>query len=378
MSAPTRSTPAAAYFDRLLESVTKTAGSLRAITLAAETAAQKTLDGGELWFAGDAGFVREAAHRAGGLMHAEPLADTDEASAGDVVLLGSLPGDDAEDVALLQAMRERDALVVFFAPENLPGEHVFVDAFAPPANDPDRLPTISPALAAGLWAFTGELVAAITRQGRMPPMYKSVSVPGGPERNAQHQGLRWEPLAVSPVGPHVLGGTYLDRLLSMMRRLQATQMDKFAEAGQMAARTLQAGNTVWYASAGHLPPEQPGQVGDPGLLEPLPAWRTPERLPTVLKPGDLLVYVGYYEPFGPWAETAHQYDAKIVTVLAGTPARRAEEMGADLNIDGCWPYGDAAVHLPGYDVGILPPSGVIQSAAYWMIVGETAARLKNE
>jgi hypothetical protein len=48
LSAPTRSTPAAAYFGRLLESVTKTAGSLRAITLAAETAAQKMLDGGEL------------------------------------------------------------------------------------------------------------------------------------------------------------------------------------------------------------------------------------------------------------------------------------------------------------------------------------------
>ena len=48
-------------------------------------------------------------------------------------------------------------------------------------------------------------------------------------------------------------------------------------------------------------------------------------------------------------------------------------MGADINISGCWPYGDALVQVPGYDVSILPPSGVIQSAAYWMLVAEILA-----
>ena len=49
-------------------------------------------------------------------------------------------------------------------------------------------------------------------------------------------------------------------------------------------------------------------------------------------------------------------------------------MGADLNLSGCWPFGDALVDVPGYDISILPPSGVVQAAAYWMLVAETAAQ----
>jgi hypothetical protein len=57
-------------------------------------------------------------------------------------------------------------------------------------------------------------------------------------------------------------------------------------------------------------------------------------------------------------------------VLSGTPQRRAEDMGADLNINGCWPYGDALLEIPGYDAKILPPSGVMAAAAYYLLMGE--------
>ncbi len=92
--------------------------------------------------------------------------------------------------------------------------------------------------------------------------------------------------------------------------------------------------------------------------------------------GDLVLYVGMYEPYGPWVETAHACGAKIVTVVSGTPQRQAEEMGADVNINGCWPFGESVVEVPGYDVKILPPTGVIQSSAYWMFVAEAAAYLR--
>jgi hypothetical protein len=174
----------------------------------------------------------------------------------------------------------------------------------------------------------------------------------------------------------VLGRTYLARVANSLRSLRATQLDKFAAAGQLAAQTIRAGHTVWYGSLGHLPPELPGQRGDPGLIKPLTIGATPEKLGTVVKPGDLILYVGYYEPYGPWVETAHQCGAKIVTVLSGTPERRAEDMGADINLSGCWEFGDAAVEAPGYDIKILPPSGVVQSAAYFMLVAEVAAAAK--
>jgi hypothetical protein len=104
----------------------------------------------------------------------------------------------------------------------------------------------------------------------------------------------------------------------------------------------------------------------------------PEKLPEVIQANDLLLYVGYYEPYGPWVEMAHQARARIITVVSGTPELGAHQMGADLNICGCWPYGDALVEVPGYDIEVLPPSGVIQSAVYWMLVAETAAQYGRE
>lgn len=44
----------------------------------------------------------------------------------------------------------------------------------------------------------------------------------------------------------------------------------------------------------------------------------------------------------------------------------------DVFIDPFWRFGDAVVEIPGYDVKIIPPSGVIQSMIYWMLSGEAA------
>jgi len=378
--ASTRSSQAAVYLDRLLENIASRVQDLPHMTTVSEAVAKKMLAGGKLWIGGDMGFILEGCNRSGGIMTAKSMEESesiDRVSAGDVILLGSLTGYSPEDVALLEAADERGALVVFFAPQNLPGSYLFIDALAPPADDPAVLPTVSPALAISLWTFTGELVAALTRHGKMPPMYKSATAPGGMKRNDQHRGRQWEPLAIPPIRPMVIGRTYLARIANIMRRVQATQINKFVQAGQMAAETLGDGGTVWYGTLGHLTPDLPGQTGDPGLLKPFIGKR-PERLPTVLKAGDLVMYVGYYEPYGPWVETVHQCGARIVTIVSGTPERRAEDMGADLNISGCWSFGDALVEVPGYDVNILPPSGVIQSAAYWMLVAETADHWKGE
>ena len=202
-------------------------------------------------------------------------------------------------------------------------------------------------------------------------MYQSVLVPGGRERNAEHLKLTWEPGTPEPVARLVLGRTYLARVSNYLRRLRASQMGRFEQAGRLAAEARRSGHTAWYGCLGHMLPQLPGQTGDPGVLEPLKI-NKPDKLGDFVKPGDVILYVGYYEPYGPWVERAHALGAKIVTVVSGTPERRAQNMGADININGCWPWGDATVAVPGYDIEILPPSGVIQSAVYWMLVAETA------
>ncbi len=342
---------------------------------AADAFASRMAEGGTVWLAGDRGFVLEGLNRAGGLMACKWLKKPEDLKAGDMVLYGVTGTPQPADRELLDAAGRAGVHWLAFIPNApLPGPRNILQVPAPPADNPQRLPTVSPVLAASLWTFTAELVSALTRRGKMPPMYQSVLVPGGRERNAEHLKLKWEPQAPPPLPPLVLGRTYLARLTNCWRTLRATQLEKFAAAGKLAAEAIRAGHTAWYGSLGHLPPELPGQTGDPGVLKPL-KMNTPDKLADFVKPGDVILYVGYYEPYGPWVERAHELGAKIVTDVSGTPERRAEDMGAEININGCWPFGDALIEIPGYDTQVLPPSGVIQSAAYWLLVAATAEAL---
>ncbi len=401
---PADPTPAQAYLDRLLAANAAAGADLADYVGCAGIAAELLVrdpdaPGPTLWLAGDDGLVTEGFHRAGGLMIAKRLSSPDEIAVGDVVLVGSLRGDDAETQSLLAAVARRGALVVLFAPRRpaavsasaelpalLPAPpdelaewgYLFLDAHADPPGS-DELPTASPAIAQSLWAFSGELVTAMMRaSGRMPPVYLSVHVPDGRARNNARSDLRWDTEMPGSLPAGLAARKYLARLANIMRGLRETQAPLFAEAGARAAEVIAGGRTVWYASIGHLPPSQPAQV----LAESLPfsilEGVQPDRVPELVRPGDLVLYGGYYEPFGPWVEEAHGAGAEIATVLSGTPERSAAQMGADINIRGCWPWGDALIgfYPPTTDITMLPPSGVIQSAAFWMLLAETRAALR--
>ncbi len=366
--------PSVAYLDRLLASLSSAERNLPRLTAAAEAAAQSLLEGHNIFIGGSyPGFAAEGLGRAGGLVNLKSLPAPEEVAAGDVVLLGVVDPADRRDRATLQALDEQQAIVVLFASEDMPGSSFFIDAFAPPANDPQALPVVSCSLAANLWAFTGELVAALTRRGKMPPMYQSMLVPGGDEHNRARVGkMRWEPRTPPAVPEYVLGRTYLARIANILRRLRAREGSKFAAAGALAAEALRNGHTVHAVFLGHMTPFEPQLVGDPGLFRVISHGLEPD-VGALLQAhnGDVVLYIGYYEPYGPWVETAHGCGAKIVTVVSGTPQRGATQMGADINIEPGWPYGDALVEVAGYPIRILPPSGVIQAAAYWMLVAET-------
>lgn len=364
--------PSAAYLDRLLMAVEQQVASLPTQTYLAEAAADRLIAGGRIWLAGDMGFIIEGLNRAGGMMTIRKLGKAEDLEAGDVVLFGSLSVNNEDERDMVQRCLEIGVLPVLFDPEK-PLVPASLDAAIPPVGSEEYLPFASPANAISLWTFTAELVSALTRKGKMPPMYQSVVVPGGRERNASHLPLAWEPETPTPVNPLVLGRTYLSRLARCIRKLRASEMAQFAQAGKLAADAMAAGHTAWIVPEGHLPPYQPGIAENLAGLRRLDGGRNAERVAETVKPGDVILYIGYYEPFGPWVENAHAAGAKIVTIVSGTPDRPASAMGADINISGCWPYGDALVQVPGYDVSILPPSGVIQSAAYWMLVAEILA-----
>jgi len=372
-------TPAQAYLDRILASNAGAVADLDRYVIFAEAAAELLVQdpdgpGPTLWLAGDRGFVLEGYNRAGGLMIAKWLKDPAEVAAGDVVLVGSLYGDDDETASMLAAIAGSDALAILFAPRPADTEaaHLFIDTHSD-APDESDLPTASPANAQGLWAFTGELVTAMMRQsGRTPPLFVSVLVPDGRERNNARKGLRWDPQNAEAMPPGLAGRRYLARLANIMREMRATQANEFAEAGRLCADVLARRGTVWLSTLGHLPPSQSEQVPEGELPFTLLPGREPDRVPELVKPDDLVVYIGYYEPMGPWVQAVHDAGARIVTAVSGTPDRPAGAMGADVNIAGCWPYGDALLQLHPVETGLsmLPPSGVVQSAAFWMLLAE--------
>lgn len=345
------------YAERVLARVDRLENALPGLTQAGEVAAGRLLAGGRLWLAGDRSFVLEALGRAGGLMMAKALAKPEDLKANDVLLIGSPRAFTPDQQALCRTAEEAGVCVVQLVPGDLP--ELRDAAAAKP------LSTGMPAMIGALWAFTGELVAACTRQGKTPALYQSVLVPGGRDRNAPRLKDPWEAQTVPPVAAGVLAGAYLDAAQTALRQFDQTQRAGLRQAATLARQAQRDGHTAWFACLGHLPPELPKQPDDPGRLKFL-NMNTPDKLVEQVKTGDVILYIGYYEPYGPWVETAHQAGAKIVTIVSGTPDRRAEDMGADLCLNGCWPFGDGVVTIPGYDIKVLPLSGFMQVCQYFM------------
>ncbi|MEN6547907.1 MAG: hypothetical protein ABFE07_17865 [Armatimonadia bacterium] len=356
--------PSSDYADSLLGHLQTITAALPAHTAASEQAAAALASGKTLWLWGDRGFVLEGLNRAGGMMAAKDLCKPELVQPGDVVLRGHFGVPTAEQLAVLEQIKARQPLLITLSPEGLQAGKIA--ALTTTAIEPEMA---APLVSARFWTLTAEIVSALTRLGKMPPMYQTVMVPGGRERNAPHLKRQWDE-PVAPVRAGLLGREYLAKVANSLRSLKTTQAEGFAQAGKLALETERAGHVVWYASLGHLLPELPGLPGDPNLARPLTVDAKLEKLAEQVKAGDLILYVGYYEPYGPWVEKAHELGAKIVTVVSGTPERRAEDMGADINIKGCWAFGDAVVEVPGYDIKMLPPSGVVQAAAYYMLMAQ--------
>ena len=64
------------------------------------------------------------------------------------------------------------------------------------------------------------------------------------------------------------------------------------------------------------------------------------------------------------------------TIITGTDEPVPAGPLPDYIIRPGWPYTDSLVPVPGYDIRILPASGILQTAIYWAVVGEMGKRLK--
>jgi hypothetical protein len=373
------------YLQALTEGADGVRDVLPEITRAAEAAVPRLLDGGDLYIASTRpDFVSEGFMRAGGMMLLRQYDPASPPSSRDVVIAGWSDTDSESRHELLARLRGTGALVIGIGPAaqrlSTPVD-VFLRSDPPcPASVLARLgnesyPLVSLQNLVLLWTFTGELVAALTRRGRMPAMFQSVLVPGAQDRNASFQSARFHSsheVPAIPVGQ--LGGAYVDEISFCLGVLRDNEIQALIRVARACAEVLGKGHHIHAFLISHFPVHQAGAPGDPGYMKPLESatGETPDtdELDRKLAPGDLFFFLGYYRRPSRGYEIARRHNCAIVEVIAGTGEPVLGGAVPDHIIHPCWPYTDSLVGVPGYDVRILPSSGILQSAIYWSVIGE--------
>ena len=375
------------YFTTIVHNLEHVREILPQIAQASKIVATRLVNGGRLFAASvRPDFTSEAYVRSGGLMLLEEYTPTTQLTAVDTVLVGWSNTNPTAEMTLIHQLHQANAYLVGFGPKPPTATS---DVFL---NTLDVFIESNPVLPAALltnfgaatypltslqnivilWTFTGELVAALTRQQTMPTLYQSVLVTGARSRNEQRHHLRFEEYHnVPPLAPEYLGHAYLDRLGDCFQKLITNEINTIDQIAHECSSTLQQGHQIHAFLISHFPVLQHGAPGDPGFMQRLSQvhGETPStaELELLLKAHDLLFFLGYYRRPNAAYTIAHKAGARIIECITGTHI--ADPPNPDFIIHPHWPYGDALVSIPGYDIDILPCSGIIQTAIYWALIG---------
>ncbi len=381
------------YLDALLAGMDGTRKELPKIAQASEAVAERLVAGGELFIASvRPDFVSEGIVRAGGLMLLKAYTAAVALSEKDTIIFGWSNTTPQADLGLLRSLHKTGAFVLGIGPipvqevadEFLSHVDVFLQSSLPlPSTVTTRFrgesyPLISLQNLVVLWTFTGEVVAALTRQGFMAAMYQSVCVPQARERNAKFHHHRFhETHAVGPIPPEQLGRTYLEKLNECLSAVREQEIAAIEAVAQVCTSVRKAGHHIYASLVSHFPVHQLSAPGDPTFMQRLEhiSGETPSaaELAEKLQPGDLFFFLGYYRRPVEAYETARRAGARIVEVIAGTDTPPPRYPQPNHVIRPKWPYGDALVVVPNYDIKILPGSGIVQAAIYWAVVGLMSA-----
>ena len=241
-----------------------------------------------------------------------------------------------------------------------------------------------------LWPWVGEFVGACTRLGKMPAMFQSYDVPGSQERAKRYvvpafnsdlslpgAYAKWHESAVPPVAAGTLGRAWVTAVRERLELIQRHDLRAIRAAAQRAAQARARGGHLYAVVNGHALAPLFGGPHDPRYFRDITTtWNNPAA-PVTLTTNDFVLGVGYSSIFNGDAE--HHFADHVRQ--AGTPAawiaatyrpERVRTLPGEIFIDAHWEEGDAAVAVPGYDIRILPPSGALVGAIYFMINAEVA------
>ena len=396
--------PAVRYLDGIAEEVAAARRDLPRLTKLAEQAAGNLLAGGELiappvapWWAS------ELTGRAGGPMRV--MRDASKAGKRDVALF-ALPHPalaDLKTAAALQSVLDGSADLYVLGPDSIVSTYRTPDGRmiggrrklaclgGPPMGaglfPRQNLPPVAPfrpvaELVRG-WVFIGEVVAACTRQGKMPTIWQSIAIPGSRQRNASikttsgpHAGqfpFLHADRRVPPMPPGKAGAAYLDAIARYLRVLRS-QADRFARAGQWLADARRSRHRVVAIAQGHSPVLIVGRDNETRVPIKLYAGDYVKGIVPHAKPGDAVVALCYMAiPVEAVIGTLDKGCRVVIACPYGLPDALKDRPNL-LWLDTAWQVGDAAVDVPGYDVKMLPASAVMQMSALYALVAETVGQ----
>ncbi len=349
------------YLARVEQTLECARGDIVAMRPVAEKAANALANGGKLLAAGQSSLVSEICGRAGGLMMIRPLKEERPAS-GDVVLFTPEAG-----VAVPEPLRDTEALVVVFGAKSARPEWPFFSNHAAKAN-------ISPTLANAIpaWLFTGELIAALTRLGKMPVIYESIGTYGGISRMTQYKNGEIafhddRPVPLTAAG--VVANRFVDAVKAMLERVEREERVQLDTTGAWC-REAKAGNAqLFMYSMGHLFPDEVGKT-EIGKVFRSSVWnagfRASPKPDDTYHSGDMIVLIGYQQPPDDLLRKARPADARVAFLALRHERDFVHDHGA-IWIDPMWDWPDACVPLEGYDVPLLAASGIVNGAIAWEI-----------
>ena len=394
---------AEAYYQWLSGCLDGIGGDLPAIIRSAEAAAAVYIeDGARIGALGDPALVGEFSGRAGGLGQTSRARNIDRQGWRGVVLFFPRERTLADDLRKARGLRERGLMVIGFggpAIEEAAREagvkwSAFIanhaaptDGLFPAEGGGMVVPTEATASIAATWTWTGEFVAALTRLGKMPVLLQSIMVPGASDRAGKYRNLKFHEGTPEKVEAGRLGREYLAELRRCLGAVHEHEMGKIRKVAEMATANVRSGKGVHVFAHGHALRYLIGVPHDPGLFHQVNSGLFELKDDPGIAEGDLVFCVGYDRIFEGWYYrdgTTRMRAAGATMAWSMTDYNRDPEFGPaalpkdEIIVGQHWELGDAVVTVPGYDIKILPPSGVIALAILRMTEAEMLAILGSE
>jgi hypothetical protein len=358
-------TPVESYLKRVQELVAQQRRNVERLKAPSELVAEALFAGGAFYLGGsDLGWIREGSGRSGGVMNIGQLSPTTTVYPGDVVWLNYAGRTYDAQLQTAAELERKQCLVMAFGPRpasGVPGFQHWIDSLTP-WNADQNFTVLGNVLS--LWTLTAEVAAASARRGKTLVFYQSGYIasfhPELPDRNSLYRGHTFhgngEP-HMEPVQPGVAARAYLDCIDKMFQDIQAHELGKIVEVGKEMGRRSASRPALFMVNSHMMHDELWGEG----------KWYKEHKgdmnqLATALGSDGYLVWLGYYDGVPPqiW-EAVRRAKARAAWIVVPLRGQKLNfEQYGDVFINPQWEFGDAAIVMPGYDVRILPPSGVAQ------------------